>query len=126
MIVINIKNVEEKVFENNEIWKNLYDIKHLKDQWNLSKATPVLRYLGKKSILDFLNGVKQKHIDVLSNFFQEEVTVEKFDYHSIKNFTFSNDQKIDEELNLMEYKNELYSYFSTYKDKDNFYVTFWR
>ncbi len=126
MIVINIKNVEEKIFENNEVWNEIKDLKHLKDQWKLGKISPALRHMSRKSLLDFLNSIKSSHINILSSFFEEEVVVEKFDYHSIKNFSFSNKEEIANELNLMESKNELYSYFSTYKDKDQFHITFWR
>ena len=55
MFKINIQNVEKIIFENNDVWKDLTDLIHLKDQWQLSRISPILRAMGKKALLDFLN-----------------------------------------------------------------------
>lgn len=123
MIKINIQNVEEIIFKNNEIWRYLPDIRYFRDQWRLSKISPVFKAMGRKALLDFLNKVGPEHEKIISEKLGEEITIEKLDYLVVKNMELEIE---DAELDLNLVSESLYSYFSTYRTKDKLYVTFWR
>jgi uncharacterized protein YjaZ len=118
---INIQNVEDLIFQNKEIWGKMPDLVHLRDQWRISKLTPVLRAMGKKSLLDFLRSVKQKHEEIISEHFNTYVTIDKIERHLVKSIEFS---LKEEDVNLDSH--EIYTGFSAYRDKEKVYLTFWR
>lgn len=118
---INIQNVEDKVFLNKEIWRKMPDLVYLRDQWRLSRMTPMLRAMGRKSIIDFLSKAKLAHEEILSEYFNEPVTIDKIDRHLVKNIEFS----IDEEVPQLETEDH-YTAFSTYRKDNKLHVTFWR
>lgn len=125
MIKVNIQNVEEIIFKNDKIWRDLPDLRYLREQWRLSKVSPVLRALGKKSLLDFLNKVKKDHESIISKHFGTSVVIDKIDYLLVKNMEFDIEDA-ELELNLLEAKQPLYSYFGTYRKNNKIYITFWR
>lgn len=118
---INIKNVEELVFQDKNLWKKMPEMIYLRDQWRMSKMSPMLKGLGRKSLLDFLRSVKNSHEDVLSEYFKTTVTIDKIERTLVKNVVLS----INEEEPNFDFE-ELYTDFSTYRDKDKVYITFWR
>jgi hypothetical protein len=118
---INIQNVEELIFQNKEIWQKMPDLMYLRDQWRMSNMTPMLRAMGKKSLLEFLRVAKESHEDIISEHFQTMVTIDKIERHIVKNVEFSVD---DEDLNFDSH--EIYTAFSTYRKGDKIYMTFWR
>jgi hypothetical protein len=117
---INIQNVEELVFENKEVWKKMPELIHLRDQWRMSMMTPMLRALGRKSVLDFLRNAKETHEDSLSEYFGTQVTIDKIDRHLVANKSF----KVSEEPDLEDA--EIYTGFSCYRTKEDIHITFWR
>jgi hypothetical protein len=121
MININLQNVEELIFQNKELWRKMPDLVYLRDQWRMSKMTPMLRALGKRSFLDFLNKVSKKHEDIISEHFGQPVTIDKLDRHIIKNITYS----IDDAEDCLFWE-ETYPYFSTYRKENRIYISFWR
>lgn len=125
MIKINIQNVEEIIFYDEKLWKNLPDLRYLREQWRLSKISPVLRPLGKKSLLEFLNKIKKEHEVIISKYLKTSVTIDKLDYFLVKNLEFDIEDA-ELELNLLESQNLLYSYFGTYLKNNKVYITFWR
>lgn len=125
MLNVNIQNVEKIIFENDQVWKKIPDLVYLRDQWRMSKMSPVLRALGKKSLLEFLNKIKKDHEIAISNYFNTSVNIDKIDYFLVKNLEFSIEDA-ELELNLIEAKTPLYSYFGTYRKNDKIYITFWR
>lgn len=124
MIRINFQNIEEYIFQNNKIWGDLPDLKHIRDEWKLSKISPVLRNLTKKTIFDLLNKLNKEHEKIISKHLGTSVVVDKIDYCLVKSYDFDiND--IEDVLNSMD--NEFYSYyFSSCRRKDKISVTFWR
>lgn len=120
-MVINLKNVEEIIFYDKEIWKKMPEMVHLRDQWRISKMAPTLRAMGQRAILDFLRNVKPHHQDLLSEYFKQNVTIDKIENHLIVNKEFlASDDHVD--FNI--YEN--FSGFSTYREKDKVKITFWR
>jgi hypothetical protein len=118
---INIQNVEELIFQNKEIWKKMPEMSHLRDQWRMSKMSPVLRALGRKSLLDFLRSAKGAHEDILSEYFKTTVTIDKIERSIVKNIELD----VQEEDPSFEFE-DIYTSFSTYRNKDKIYITFWR
>jgi hypothetical protein len=125
MVRINIQNVEQIIFQNDEIWRDLPDLRYLREQWRLSRISPVLKAMGKKSILDFLNKAKKEHEIIVSKHLGTTITIDKLDYHVVQNIELPI-ENAELELNLIEAENPLYSYFGTYRTKDKIYITFWR
>lgn len=117
---INIQNVEELIFQDKDLWKKIPELVYLRDQWRMSRMTPMLRALGKKSILDFLRSAKGFHEDVLSEHFGTMVTIDKIDRHLVSHREFSVGDEIDFE------DSESFTGFSTYRKEDKIYITFWR
>lgn len=118
---INIQNVEELIFQNKEIWRKMPELVYLRDQWRMSRTTPVLRAMGRKSILDFLRKAKGVHEQVISDHFGTAVTIDKIERHLVLNTEFSvDDDNVDFELE------DDYTAFSTYRKEGKVYVTFWR
>jgi len=118
---INIQNVEELIFYNKEIWQKIPDLIHLRDQWRISRISPVLRAMGKKSLLDFLNQAKPIHEEILSDHFDKLVTIDRIESNIIKNTEFFVE---DDDVNLDSH--EIYNGFSIYRKKNKVYVTLWR
>ena len=124
MIQINIQNVEELIFNNKEIWKKMPELVHLRDQWRMSKMTPILRAMGRKSLLDFLKSAKNIHEDILSDHFGTEVTIDKVERHLVKNIEFSIENLDEKEMDFE--LSEIYTSYSVFRDENKVYVTFWR
>ena len=99
------------------------DIRYFRDQWRLSKISPVFKAMGKKALLDFLNKINQDQEKIIAEKLGEEILIEKLDYLVVKNMELDIE---DAELDLNLVSESLYSYFSTYRTKDKLYVTFWR
>jgi len=120
MLVINLQNIEDLVFQDRNLQKELPEFRQHFDQWRLSQMTSSLRSLGKRSILDVLNSL-EGHIDVLSRHFGTSITINKLDYHTVKDRVIPLDN-CEEELNQI----EGYENFSISRDDDKLYVCFWR
>lgn len=83
----------------------------------------MLRSLGKTAILDLLNQLEDKHIDVLEEYFGERIVVEKLHYNIVNNLKIPLVEKeVCEQLCGL----ATHSYFSIWRDEDHLYITFWR
>ena len=82
---MNLQNVEEVIFMDKRVWPVLPEFRHLFDSWNLGTRVTALRNLARRSVMDFLNGLQDEHIVKLSEYFDEPVTVDKLDYHVVRN-----------------------------------------
>jgi len=123
MIEINIQNVEDVIFNDSNLWKKISDLRHIRDQWKLSKMSPVLKAMGQKAKLDFLNNSKKIHEDIISKHLGTTVTISKIDKNVVKNVELSIE---DAELDLNLKSESLYPYFSTYLKNKKLKITFWR
>ena len=104
-----------------DVWRKMPEMTYIRDQWRMSRSTPMLRALGRKSVLDFLSKAKDHHEHVLSEHFGENVTIDKIDRHLVKNMEFEAEcEFVDFDLE------EHYTAFSVHRDEDRVYVTFWR
>jgi hypothetical protein len=118
---INIQNVEELVFHDKEAWRLMPDLIHLRDQWRVSKMTPMLRAMGRKALLDFLRAADAKHEEALSKRFGAEVTIDRLESHLVKNMEFS----VKDECPSLDPENS-YTGVSSFRRGDKVFLTFWR
>lgn len=124
MLQLNFSNVEELIFFDKDIQNLLrIDMFSIFEQWRMAKRIPYLASLGKQAILDFLNTVTDEDLIILEQYFGEKIEVEKLNYTVVQNFTIPlSESEICETLCGIETLN----YFSTWRDKENLYITFWR
>ena len=118
---INLNNIEELIFYDKKLYKLLPEFKHFFDQWILAKRHPELRQLGRRSVIDLLNSLENEHIAILDNYFNAKVTLDKLDYHLVQNYDFNLNEA---EEKLSELKG--FSNFSSYRNGDRLYISFWR
>jgi hypothetical protein len=123
MLEINIHNVEEIIFENNGIWKELNHFMNFRNQWKLGKFHPSLRPMSKRALLDFLNNASKEDEIIVSKFLNTNVTINKLDYNLVKNYEFDV-ENMENNLNLL--KNEFYNFFTISRKDKKVNVTFWR
>lgn len=124
MKILNFSNVEQLIFYDREVQKILpIHMFSLFEQWRLSQRMPFLRQLGKQALLDFLNGLTDEDIAVLEGYFDEKIIVERLNYSIVHNLVVPlNDSSLCKALCEI----EGFGYFSTWRDEDFLYMTFWR
>lgn len=118
MILLNLHNVEDLIFYNKEIRNLLPELKPTFDTWIFSKQNIGFRQLTKRTVVDFLNQLKEEQIEILSRHFGEKVSIDKLDYHIVLN------EKMD--LDDVEFLIRDDFNFGLYRDRNNLYVTYWR
>lgn len=122
MIKINLRNIEELLFKNNQVKSILPELRHLFDQWLLSYRFPALDTMRKQALFDLLNSLDGTHVERLAKLFNDMVFVDKLDNHFVKNLNFPLDTSIERELtNYDSYVNIAIS-----RNADQCYVTMWR
>jgi hypothetical protein len=117
---INIENVESLIFYDDRFWRAVPQLAHIRDQWKISKMSPDLRFLGKKSLLDFLAQAGQ-HKDPISKYFNSTVTIDSLEYNSVKNLEF----KASED-HFDPCSEEQYSDICMHRFGDQVKITLWR
>lgn len=119
---INLQNIEELIFYNQKVRKLLPDFKNQFGQWDLSRYSPSLRSLGKKSLLDVLNNMEYEHLKVLESYFKEPITLMKLDYQIVRNNEFDLEDAETQLNELDEWIGEI----AIYRDADHLYISNWR
>jgi hypothetical protein len=124
MINLNFSNVEELIFYDIEAQKILgNDMYSIFEQWKMSKRIPYLKSIGQQAILDFLNTITESQVEILENYFGKKIFIEKLNYELVKNLKISIEKKdICDEL----CKIEGYSYYTSFRDDNHIYLTFWK
>ena len=84
---------------------------------------PVLRQIGKKSKIDFLDALEDKHVDLLEGYFKDRIYLEKTNCRFIENYKIS--LKEDEICDIL---NKINSFpnFCTWRDQNYLHISFWR
>lgn len=124
MLNLNFSNVEELVFYDKAL-QNLLPIHMFSvfEQWRLAKRIPFLKEIGKQAILDFLNNLTEADLHTLEHYFDDKIVIEKLNYSIVLNFKVPLfDSKMCEELCGV----EGFNYFSTWRDDEYLYISFWR
>lgn len=123
MVDLNFSNVESVIFYNKNVKDQLPHrlLKHY-HLWTVGKRNPMLRSMARKAILDFLNNITDDDLQVIENVLGEEINLTKLDYSSVKNLAVPISDDVGSAL--CDIKENFY--FSTFRDCDNLYITFWR
>jgi len=122
MIKINLRNIEELLFKNNQIKSILPELRHLFDQWLLSCRFPALDTMRKQALFDLLNSLEGIHIEKLAKLFNDIVFVDKLDNRLVKNLIFSIDEFSNEKLTGF----DSYVNMSISRNANQCYITLWR
>lgn len=120
-MLLNIVNIEDEVFYDDEVWRHMPDLVRFRDQWRISKLSPSLRPTGRRALSEFLAAAKGKYEDVLSARFGTPVTIDNLDSRSVRNMEFDSLEEfpeIDAEIQ--------YSGFGVYREENKVYLTLWR
>ena len=121
---MNFSNVEELIFYDQQIQKVLPShMFSIFEQWRLGQRLPFLKQLGRQAILDFLNGLTDEDIGLLESYFGEKIIVERLNYNIVQNLVIPLN-----ETSLCKALCDLagFGYFSTWRDADFLYISFWR
>jgi len=124
MIKINFSNAEELIFWNQEVQKLLpAHLFSIFEQWRMAKRIPFLKEMGKQAVLDLLNNITEEDVDLLEQHFQEKIIIEKLNYHITREFKVPlNDPNLCNQLCEI----TGFNYFSTWRDHEFLYISFWR
>jgi hypothetical protein len=119
MVVLNITNVEKLIFQDDEIWKMIPDLSHMRDQWRISKLSPSLRPTGRRAMSDFLISAKNRYEGVISEKLGYNVTIDSIDNRVVTNLELDS---LDCDMQIQGF----YSGFATYREGDRVFVTLWK
>jgi hypothetical protein len=123
MMQINFSNVEQIIFEDpkaHKIFPSYFS--GYFETWKLGKQIPRFKQLGKEAVLDLLNGIRDEHIEAMEKYFGERVIVEKLYYNTTRNIKIPiSDSMCDQLCEILNF-----TYFSTWRDEDYLYISFWR
>lgn len=122
MVHLNLKNVEQLVFRDRKLQQELPEFRSFFDQWRLAQMLPAMRQMGRRAVIDFMNSVKDQHLEILSDHFGKLVTIDRLDYATVKNVDFGLEEAEDR---LREF-GSTYPGFSTFRDGERLYVSFYR
>ena len=122
MIKINLRNIEELLFKNNQIKSILPELRHLFDQWLLSCRFPALDTMRKQALFDLLNSLEGIHVEKLAKLFNDIVFIDKLDNHFIKNLNFPIEKSSIEQLTGC----DSYVNIAISRNANQCYVTMWR
>ncbi len=111
------------VFFNSELKKLLSDdFQTTFNSWALSQKDPALRAFAQKMLILFVNQVKEKHIKIMSEYFNEEVVVERINTNVATHSEFS----IHEAEEKLRSQPILKEAFFAYREGEQLYLSFWR
>ena len=120
MLNLNLTNVEELVFYDRNIQAKLPDFSNLFNVWTFSLRAG-FGPIGKKAVMDFLNGLKENHLEILEKYFNDTITVERSDYHIVRNQQVALDNA-EVGLNLI----QGFPNISIHRDENHLYLSYWR
>lgn len=126
MLFINLQNVEDLILIDPKARSMLSGLTHIIDQWLLSQRIPALRSLSKQSKIDLLNNISSEHLENLEEYFGDSISLDKIDYHLIKEFDIPLENIGVLNLDKTFTAAEGFSNFAVTRNAGRLYVSFWR
>lgn len=111
MFKLNLKNVEQFVFFDKKIQKQLMEFQPLFQKWLNKKS--------KSLLLEFLNGLEAEHLLILETYFGDKIEVEKI------NCNYSDNCEYDL-LNYDELITNDFDSVAISRLRNRLYISFWR
>lgn len=118
MIILSLKNIEEKIFLNKDIEKQFPEFKTYFYLWRLSKQHAFMKSVGTQAALDLLNNLNENHLSIIKNYYNCDVKLAKFSNKIVDNFDYKINN-IDLE-NMPDICN-----LALYRNKDELFITTW-
>ena len=75
---ISLKNVEEVIFLNKEIKDKLPEFKNYFYLWQLSKQQHFLKSVGTQAMIDLINNLNERHLNIIKEHYGVDVEFIKF------------------------------------------------
>ena len=120
---IDISNIDDLIFSDKRVQKELVEFKSLFDQWLLGIKVPALRFLTQKSRLEMLEKLNtEDNRAILSSLFKEQVIVQPIDYHTVKHYKVS----LNEAEKMLGGLSGSVKDFNVSRDRDSVYITIWK
>ena len=124
MLRINFTNIEDLILKDGNVQKLLpAHLFSYFEQWKLVQHVPALKQESKQTALDLLDALED-HTEILEKYFGETVIVEKLNYHAVWNLKVPIED--EEEFCRAMCQMDGYGSFSTWRDEEFLYVSFWR
>ncbi|RDJ35453.1 MAG: hypothetical protein DWQ19_11600 [Crenarchaeota archaeon] len=120
MLKINLVNIEDTILKNKDLRQKLPELMPYVDIWEFAVRNPSLKGLRKQAALDYLNALGEKQIDVLIDYFNCPVTIDKLDNQVVRNFQ-STVENLEEELKKFQLKNMV-----CYREGTQVYISSWK
>ncbi len=121
-LTITFQNVEKLVFQDSVLKQKLSDYNTLFQTYALASQSSDLRPVKQKTLIDFVNNFKDDHLKILTDHFNQEVSVQKIDINVAHHYDFHVDE-IESKLNEMRILKEFYF---AYREGDQVYLSTWR
>lgn len=121
MITINLRNIESIIFHDKELWKQFPEFRFYFDQWSLAQKEPYLKSMGKQAVIDLLNTLNENHLQILRDYFQVDIALDKISNRIVQNLQFSIDD-LQDGLNEMQELNHI----CLYRNDNQMYISLWR
>jgi phosphopantetheinyl transferase (holo-ACP synthase) len=120
--IITFQNVEKLVFMDSELKKLLPNFKTIFYNWAIAQKESSLKPMAQKMLIDFVNKVSKEDISVLSDYFHEEVKVEKIDANVVNHMEIS----IYDAENYLNSQTILKEALLAYREGEQLYLSVWR
>ena len=121
-ILINFRNVDKYVVQDNQLQKKLPEFQEIFEQWKVGIRSPVFVTLAQKARLDFLSGLTTEHLNIIEQHLNDKVQIVRLNYHLTSDFSCSLD---DLECFLMDH-DEFDDSFCIARDATSCSISFWR
>jgi len=121
MITLNLRNVEEILFQNYEIRKQLPEFRHYFDQWSFAQQHTFLKQTGKQAVLDLLDNLNENHAQIISKYFGTNITIDKFNNRTVRQYEFEVDELPNKIKDIQDH-----GHLFLYRKGNQVYLCTWR
>lgn len=118
---INLSNIEEIIFRDENVWKKMPRLLKYRDNWRVSQITPGLRQMAKRAFVDCINDIGESEIASLTEYFGEQVFLERISDKSTATVSGMHAQLPGRLCEI-----DGFSDYCVTSDGDSVSVTFWR